>query len=135
MAARAGAVLLAVLAGPAGATDGRPLSAIDWLSRSVETPVAVPEVSGEAIAAPAPAPADTPADEAAPAEAAPEETEATPAAPTEAAASNTAPQEVKRLRSMFRAVTRVLGAWAWKRISMAVPPRWRPGPPESVARP
>ena len=45
------------------------------------------------------------------------------------------PQPVKRVRSRFRAVTRVLGENAWKVISVASPPRCRPGPALSGARP
>ncbi|MDJ1008177.1 MAG: hypothetical protein QNJ13_10180 [Paracoccaceae bacterium] len=65
MRARAAALVLfpfvAASAGAACAADGKPLSAIDWLSRSIETPLealpqATPDVSGEALAAPAPAP-------------------------------------------------------------------------------
>lgn len=60
MAARACtglAVLLALCAGPVAATDGKPLSAIDWLSRSVETPAA--QTVGRPGTGAGAAPADT----------------------------------------------------------------------------
>jgi len=50
----AAACLCALTAAPAHAAEGRPLSAIDWLSRSVETPAAVPAPGPAPEAAPAP---------------------------------------------------------------------------------